>query len=319
MARTRSATELASGAEYVSSVFYFRSSLSSARSGAMFRDVARSVLENLDPPAAEIAVYRRQPYGMPTDPRWQIIEHGVCKMWRDQVSLENAGSLDMLLDLPHDVEAILAEAPRPGRKPTLLDFAWKIEYDEARPGDLYNQGLDARLHVHVNVSLFKDERDPSMRRLVDELVGSAARWHECYYGHIELASVDETHAGLYYATLKGQSYPWHRKLNDVLWWDRELDRPSTVRGVYWGNYLGPELARRFDPHGDVTSDFACHTLYPNGPAPQYTLRFENGGLFLAIGPNPLEMSRQWNAEVPLSCTMRAAWLYTAFRRSGILL
>jgi hypothetical protein len=303
--------------EHLVMVFYLTEALDSAAMGAVCGEAIRLVLEILDPPPVEITAYRDRSRGIPDNPQWQTGEYGLHVIEMKGVSQATSDRLDRLRTLPADATWLTGESLRRGASDPMVDFWWTFTCKGPETFSAHEPPVDARLQFDFNIRLFKDENDERARQLVDALVALIATRTACYHGHVEVASEQEIIGGAYYGTIVRGAYPWQRLVNQAVWRDPNLARQEHVRDVYWGNYLGPTVARRFDPDGETCRQYLDYEQHPKRTDSQYIIRFDNSGLFLATSQNPLRTSAIFTLS-PWSGVREAAWLHREYIRRGIL-
>jgi hypothetical protein len=177
---------------------------------------------------------------------------------------------------------------------------------------------DHRFVLALRTGLFRGDDDPAATSVVNALISTAATHPGLYHAHVEIGNEYEAQGGLYYAGVTAIPFPpWYRCLNDAVWWNPRTDRQRLVRGVYWGTYLSPDMARRFDPDGKTAEAFLSYKDHPNFEHSQYIIRLENGGMFIALTGNPLHMCDQPNSVADLSLGL-AAWLQHTLRERQML-
>ncbi len=328
--------------EYVSLVFYFSTPPDMPALGRAMHRLIRCALENAHPPAADLDLYPEDILS-PRDPIWvlggpaQIYSHTVRG-----IAPGNENGLDILLDLPAETARMAISRERRDSETKEWMLIWSINYTPpAEPTGTEYFALDARLQAHFHVTLFAPEEvvwneedpdildavnyDPRARALVDGFLDVMGGMDGVYTGNVEVVYESETARGLYYSnpSVTQRKIPWHRQIEHALWANAGDDRHNFVRRVSWGNFLGPHIAKRLDPDGSWIEKFKCYRTNPNMEyvGEQWSRRFENGSLFLAVSENPLHVS-QW--DVPgigliQAPWITAAWLHREFNKAGILL
>jgi hypothetical protein len=89
-----------------------------------------------------------------------------------------------------------------------------------------------------------------------------------------------------------------RQMEESLYRRLGARRCEFVRGVYWGNYLGPELRLRFDPTGELVKEFIVGVDPDFDPSEDetgvdythYAHETGDGGVFLALSESPTTWS-----------------------------
>lgn len=224
---------------------------------------------------------------------------------------------DRIRRLPPDVGLLLVESRRRGARRT-YDNWWHCEFQEAGR-NAHQHHLDACVLGVFNTRLFRgSDGTTRARRLADALARVMATEPACYYGHIELADERDGCGGYIYSTTGiHPGPPLHRLHNSAVYWSGRTDRRRCVRGVYWGNFLGPALAARFDPDGLTTQRFLAFNGWQSDSTlknDHYVTRFESGTMFVALSGSPMDAS----IGVSPADVQTSAWLHLEFRDRGML-
>jgi len=171
------------------------------------------------------------------------------------------------------------------------------------------------------------KRDIDVRKLVNDFTSVLGDGHGCFYGFIDTCTAAECEFTLLYkfntiATVR-------RQLEENLYRSEGPNRANYVRNVYWGNYLGPGLAKRFDPTGELAAQFAAGTdpdWDPSTEEPgipgytQYVQKTADGGLFLAMSESPMTWAEVGGGNLGFGESADLAlWVHRQFRDKGMLL
>jgi hypothetical protein len=117
---------------------------------------------------------------------------------------------------------------------------------------------------------------------IAEEIGKESSWHS---GYVEEVARSETDSGFVYRTDGCNASRW--KQHEV-----ELDgmmgarRAVMVRGVYYGNYFGPQIVKRLGLKQNAISKFESWRDN-EGSRGQYVLQTECGGQYWSLGTSPL--------------------------------
>jgi len=171
------------------------------------------------------------------------------------------------------------------------------------------------------------KRNIDVRKLVNDFTSVLGDGHGCFYGFIDTCTAAECASTLLYsfstiATVR-------RQLEENLYRSEGPNRANYVRNVYWGNYLGPGLAKRFDPTGELAAQFAAGTdpdWDPSTEEPgipgytQYVQKTADGGLFLAMSESPMTWAEVGGGNLGFGESADLAlWVHRQFRDKGMLL
>lgn len=213
-------------------------------------------------------------------------------------------------------------AVRKGSKSQLDDFVFSVGYRprsrRATPGQTHIV-TDAQLDMHVSVASAVKVRS-SIVSIVQQFFEASARL-ECYYGHGEIAGIEETGAFAYYdGTREGFAYPLCRLINRESW-DRlsAKNRAHRVRDVYWANLFGPEMTRLIASKSKVFDQ--CEHLDIDGVSKiclSNIIRFANDSTLVLLGDDPLAAARNAGRYPPIADALRGAWLRRELMRMDLL-
>lgn len=205
---------------------------------------------------------------------------------------------------------------------TWTNFLYVMHYHSLAGGMRIDETYDPCIIIMVRTDVFASEKDQAPRAFVDAVMEILNRHCTPYSGHVEITPGVDIAFGTYYGGLIRQGSEgasWQRLLDHEIWMMLPSPRKHHVRGVHWGTFLGPDLARRFD--GDVgrLEQFDnLRRLHFSDRGPQYVTRYENGAAFLALGDTPAAMSRRFNRQAPLPVGVNAARLHFMLREAGLL-
>ncbi|XVJ59952.1 MAG: hypothetical protein HEQ23_11335 [Tepidisphaera sp.] len=91
-------------------------------------------------------------------------------------------------------------------------------------------------------------------------------------------------------------------------------RRERVYGIYWGNYLGPQLAKKAGKPRDIGDDYVEVAMLKNKEG--LVTRFKDGGVFLCLYPN-IELWDSPPESPPGGSIHNATWLQRRFRACGM--
>lgn len=251
-------------------------------------------------------------------PGWEERKYG------EWAFTKKADRLDGVLTTVNDpatesrVWSTLFERQHNGAKRKLLDYDWAVVYDHEN--DFPQFQWDADLAITVRLDLLKNTGPRAARALVDDLVRLCIESGDVYYLLTDVAELGLTGAdGVYHREGTPNVPPTSlaRAVEKVLWQDLRQDRRDYVRGVFWGNYLGPRLMERLGGRDPFRERYLAH-------AKQHLRLWENlatnmpgGGLFVKISDDPMDESSVYNvAHLGMET---AVWLHRELRRVGALL
>lgn len=206
---------------------------------------------------------------------------------------------------------------------------WGLSYSP--PADFEGAEMEAMLALNVVLSHREDaeydEDDTSVgiadlvRRVIASLDASGA----CYYAIADCNAVIK--GGSYYTPVPVRPLRWRQDVERFEWLSFGVQgRQRRVRDVYWGQYLGPELASRFAPQEAFCTAFNSLVSVrgwngaPGIRGTQQAHVFPSGSMFLSISADPLDIVRvESNFDAPdIPEIHNAVWLKREFRCRGLI-
>ncbi|MFG0283337.1 MAG: hypothetical protein ACF8R7_02850 [Phycisphaerales bacterium JB039] len=253
--------------------------------------------------------------------------------------------LERFRTAPDDPERVLAECPMPGFRLDQRDveIAWSIDVDpgywtniQERSG-MVRHDLGPAMRISINDLALrsydicdpKDWLDPTALRAWRKAHGGNAASYAlplavaayfdangAWYALFDIDRPREIGFGTYYLGAWMGPFTWRRVLEHDLWYGADEDRKNHVRGLYWGQYLGPRLAQKLDPDGSSLAEFEGR--WPGAEFLQPIVhRFDSGGAFLALTGSPLHALEYVYGTI--SPATPAAALHRQFRKRGLYL
>jgi hypothetical protein len=112
---------------------------------------------------------------------------------------------------------------------------------------------------------------------------------------------------------------------DAVWWHPMNDRSKKVRGVYWGNYFGPKLAKMIRTKCDVIDAFEHHENQVDEDRIWKPLtrpvHYPDGAVFIALTPDIADDSpdgvSHFGAHDAVASELKA-WMHIKLRDAGLL-
>lgn len=145
-------------------------------------------------------------------------------------------------------------------------------------------GPPVMLWIGIVTSLLEG-RAEQLRLAINTIVAEIGKRESWHSGYVEEIYRSETDSGFVYRTDGCNASRW--KQHEV-----ELDgimgarRAALVRGVYYGNYFGPETVKRLGLKQNAIAKFESWRD-DEGSRGQYVLQTECGGQYWSLGTSPL--------------------------------
>lgn len=233
-----------------------------------------------------------------------------CRLW---IPLERGPLTSDLLqecaNTPSSVFSFAAEN-RESRAAGALDFVGRF-FAEARPTV---RGTTCEPTVAMSIGL------PFLtRRALNELaaltcgMAQIVSRHRCgLHGLMDIGMELELGRGLFYEARELALVSFRRRLEQLTWLRLGQLRRSTLRGVFWGQYLGPPLASRL---GDVRLLARDYMSLDAGVTNELIQVQQDGALLIRLTDLPEYICLGALAPWTLS---RATFLSQRFREAGIM-
>ena len=106
------------------------------------------------------------------------------------------------------------------------------------------------------------------------------------YGLIDVATPDDTWAGMVYGSFWMLQSPLHRWVEQGNWVFAGSKKGDRVGGIYWGNYLGPKILNRLGGRENFVTRYREKARLKDGTPNALVWEFTNG-VFVSLCLNPL--------------------------------
>lgn len=273
---------------YLAFVAYFDAPPSTTEVSRAFVATTKFLVRNLKSRGTLARVTQDPRSKAPADPRWGPRQLGTIEI--SGFTGETCDELDQLLGVPDDAATWSSYSDIYGAKVPATQAGWLMTYARAEPPNPpMSAAWDDRCVMMINTKLLPPAqwKGDRLRRLVEFFFDTWSQAFAPYFGHVHVESEDDTKAGFYYKNHVIAEYPEHRQINHWMWWAFTDDRPLRARGVYWGNYWGPKLARKVGR--ERLDDFLAYTLYDGEPQTRYVTNDRHGGVFIGMSGDPTEV------------------------------
>jgi len=163
---------------------------------------------------------------------------------------------------------------------------------------------------------------PQIEGLLDAIATEPTPWD---YGYMELADWSEIREGRAYGIMMGNTVRW-RQLIEYNVWQCYGMQPSEyktwhdkypVKGVYWGNYFGPQLLERLGGADRLKShvDEECRLDKRCG----WYRGMPGGALFLALSDDIGHVAYVDGFSQPNRAVTNAVWLWSVLREANVMI
>jgi hypothetical protein len=287
---------------------------------------------NLPRPVQSISRIAERLEEVPGEGKFGVLIHSDTTLCKDN-------SLRPILDETRrfaDIERIqcaLIARERRGSDAKLVDYLWHVGYEPEERYDVAQRDctivttvrlngyrpdptdLEAHGDLQQHVAQECAGRQAS-RELIDDIVRLTLEQQGLYYLLVDIAPMEETGASAIYE--HGNAPQVHprslaRHIETARWIRLRETRREFVRGVFWGNYLNPELLERLGGKEDFRHRYIEKAKQEVGNWRSLVQDTPQGGLFVKISRDPLdEIAGRIGTEL-------AVWLHEEFRRIGALL
>lgn len=175
--------------------------------------------------------------------------------------------------------------------------------------------------------------DPIMERTPDaqvmwiqELLNSVEDSKQVWdYGYIESAGWSESSEGDAYSNTMGHMLKWRQQLEYSVWQAYGM-LPSQykfwrerypVKGVFWGNYLGPSILKRIGGAERLKAyiDERCKEDPRNG----WYRDMPGGAIFLALSDRVSDAQYELGGDPPERAMVNAVWLWSVLREANVMI
>jgi len=181
------------------------------------------------------------------------------------------------------------------------------------------------LTIEINASKLEPVPMDNHQPFIESFFKLAAATGKCWYGAVDIANATDAAGGSYFSLRGGGS--WHRTVEEADWFETGI-ADKRPRGVYWGNYFGPEILARLDPNNDLAERFLKIKSSPFGKQRHRAVRIDGGGggggdggdgLFLSMAQWPREMYKFITFSQYIGgLEVLSTFLKNEFRRTNLL-
>lgn len=207
---------------------------------------------------------------------------------------------------------------------------WRLAY-WTTPHHVEFMPLDDTLTFDVYYDILPDRQMPEffgksppihhkLAEVCKSMIGVLDATGLCYNALVDVDISDNTSHGRFYSYLCQDHQPWPRLVEFVRWGRLGELRRERVRNLSWGTYLGPKMAARLDPDGTFIERFLqprASDLIPEKA--QSAIRFESGGMFLALSDDPydcVEPHFAVGSKAPV--VVNGAWLWEELTKAKMI-
>lgn len=169
---------------------------------------------------------------------------------------------------------------------------WGLSYSEAGYFGEGSHRMEPRLQLNIAVEAIPGmdaegnyggvrttPANLSALRLAEAVAACLDNTGLCYSGLMDSATAEWIGRGSYYGGIPARPRHWMQDVERLDWLVSGLEeRRRRVRGVYWGQYLGPDLARKFDPCGDFINRFSTLKTIDGFEGTQVARRLPKGAV-----------------------------------------
>jgi hypothetical protein len=159
--------------------------------------------------------------------------------------------------------------------------------------------------------------------MLDAIERSGSVWR---YGYMEIGDWHDIHGGSVYTTHLGNPVRWRQLLEYSVWqhygsiprnykiWQDKYP----VKGVYWGNYFGPQILERIGGGARIKAyiDQRCSENPRNG----WYRDMPGGALFLALSDSISDAQYTFGTSLIYHRAMEnAVWLWSVLREANVMI
>ncbi len=180
--------------------------------------------------------------------------------------------------------------------------------------------LSPTVCLRLDLSAAKDHR--AVQSLADAAALSLMKSPRCWYGFIDINELDRIPLCFYSNVGTCYSGSWEHLVEQDLWLEYALAERRTVRNVYWGNILGPELANRLRNAGYESFAARLDETTPGGRPVE--VHANSGAMALFLDDDPVAFAKNRASGLGDTfgsmsrCVKTASMLRWVMSRAGML-
>lgn len=196
-------------------------------------------------------------------------------------------------------------------KALLSKLLWKVQYSDSHHAVITGTP-DHSIVVTANLAIFMEDGGIPVEDYVRDCARLLLNTPSAYGGFVDFGNVEDTNYGTYYMPEIMFPAEWKRLVNLRDWTVLGKKRHMRIRDLYWGQLLGPKLAKHFDSDRTLTEEYVS-LEWKFGHAGQIAEWQENGSLFLTLSGSIFDAMRATPEAIYAGNLENAAWLAQKFR------
>lgn len=190
--------------------------------------------------------------------------------------------------------------------------------NDVRSLAIYGQEICDNQHVlHISISSQILYNNKLIIKFANTFVSIIRQLSCCTSAYVHASPEVFDSNGRYFSEFQVASVPWKALIEHVTWTQLGQSRDNYVRGVYWGMYFGPDLAKRINHNGDFVREYRGFD-HDSRIMSHSIEQYEDGGLFMMLSKDPRALFiKKWVLSLD-GHVFVAAWLYKRLVQAGVM-
>jgi hypothetical protein len=221
---------------------------------------------------------------------------------------------DRVITNGDDLIGVFAESfKRPNARHPILDCDLSFGYN--RDGIWHGEPVPPILSLSISGQLLEKAGSKSVLEILRTFF-EVADEHSPLCGLVDLARPSDTWTGMAYGTMIHGRAPLARQIEQEGWLSSGIKKGDRLRGLYWGNYLGPGVLERLGGRKQFLESYEQTARFNDGLPAAQIWRMPNG-VFLSLCLDPLDCSPVSSLGI-LAAQFNMQWLVRELATKGVL-
>jgi hypothetical protein len=207
-----------------------------------------------------------------------------------------------------------ASSVRPDAKNAILDS--DVNFTIGRGRVWYGQEMPPALNVSFSSQVLEQAGSDVVIGILRCLFEIADKYSPIS-GLVDLARPDDAFAGMVYDAAWPRTAPLNRWIEQIAWVFSGAKKGDRLRGLYWGNYLGPKVLKCLGGRERFFELCVEKARSYDGSPDAICWRFPHG-LFVSLCLNPLDCRPGSPFGMDVAAEANLKWLLPELGRAGVL-
>lgn len=198
---------------------------------------------------------------------------------------------------------------------SLNELLWHVDWDI----DPIANGIQCEpcLLVSVGLSFIDPHTEFNCVGILRDVGACMSQLPEFCHGLADVCTAEECGRGFLYGSPGIINLPFDRQLRRLVWLRSGQKRRHRLRGVFWGQVLSADVARRLGDPEEFARQYREYRKFTDGSERDLVEVLPGGAILVLVTRSMQDMLRPLIGLTPFDVE-RAAWLHERFEQAGIL-